>query len=139
MQIARGRGLVRGGIPVLAGWNGKCGKKFRNNLIPIIMTPIDPAQAIPPNRRSATAPPYVDEDPNLALVQQGLEVAEDEKRDAVADAYEASALESDDPSETMDDIDFLEGEEPSSSPELAAMHEEVPDLSNDAEDEDDGK
>lgn len=88
------------------------------------MTPIDPAQAVPSSRRSATAPPYVDEDPNISLVEQGLEAAENEVREAVADAYEASARESSDAAEAMDDIDYTEAEDPSSTPELAAMHEE---------------
>lgn len=88
------------------------------------MTPIDPAKAVPPTRRSATAPPYVDEDPNITLVEQGLELAEDETRDAVAEAYEEGARESADPAESMDDIDFIEAEESSIPPELAAMHEE---------------
>jgi hypothetical protein len=89
------------------------------------MTPIDPVQAVPSSRRSATAPPYVDEDPNITLVEQGLEAAEDETRDAVADAYEEGARESEDPSGSMDDIDFTEAEEQSGAPELAAMHEDT--------------
>ena len=79
---------------------------------------------MPPSRRSATAPPYVDEDPNITLVEQGLEAAENEVRDAVADAYEATARNSSDAAEEMDDIDYTEAEDQSSTPELAAMHEE---------------
>ena len=75
------------------------------------MTPIDPAQAVPPTRKSPTAPPYVDEEPNISLVEQGLEVAEDETRDAVADAYEASARLNADPGDSLDDIDYVEAEE----------------------------
>jgi len=78
------------------------------------------------------APPYVDEDVNMDLVQQGLDEAEDETREAVADAYEESARLSDDPSETLDDIDFSEAEEESAIPELSAMHE---DLGEDGEEE----
>ena len=74
------------------------------------MTPIDPTNTVPPAPRSSTAPPYVDEDPNIDLVQRGIDVAEDETRDAVADAYEAGARESGDSPEAMDDIDFTEGE-----------------------------
>jgi len=105
------------------------------------MTPIDPAKAVPPTRRSATAPPYVDEDPNITLVEQGLELAEDETRDAVAEAYEEGARESADPAESMDDIDFTEAEDSSIPPELAAMHEdalpmaEEDDLDEDEEEE----
>ncbi len=70
------------------------------------------------------APPYVDEDPGLALVQDGLDVAEDEIRDAVADDYEASALESDDAEDELNDIEFTSGDS-LDAPELAAMHEET--------------
>lgn len=101
------------------------------------MTPIDPVKSVAPSRRSPTAPPYVDEDPNQALVEQGLEAAEDETRDAVADAYEAGARESEDPAESMDDIDFTEAEESSVPPELAAMHEESLSFDDDEEDDED--
>lgn len=70
------------------------------------------------------APPYVDEDPELAMLQEGLDTAENEIRDAVADAYEARARLSDDPQAALDDIDYTEAEEPSVTPELAALHEE---------------
>ncbi|MFT4176136.1 MAG: hypothetical protein QM627_05720 [Luteolibacter sp.] len=69
------------------------------------------------------APPYVDEDPNLAQVQRGLEAAESERRDAVTDDYEASARLSDDPEEALDDIDY-ERDEASGAPELSAIHED---------------
>jgi hypothetical protein len=69
----------------------------------------------------------VNEEPNLAMVDQGLDEAEDETREAVAAAYEQQALLSDDPQESLDDIDFIEGEQESGPPELAAMHlEPVP-------------
>lgn len=88
------------------------------------MTPIDPVQIATADPRSPMAPPYIDEDPNLALVEQGMEEAENEKRDAVADDYEASALLADDVEGELDDIDFTGGEDDSSSPEISAMHEE---------------
>jgi hypothetical protein len=88
------------------------------------MTPIDPATAVPPSTRSATAPPYVDEDPNIDLVQQGLDAADDEIRDTMAEVYETRALASDEQAESLDDVDFTEAEEESVAPELAAMHEE---------------
>lgn len=88
------------------------------------MTPIDPVTPVSTTRRSATAPPYIDEDPNLTMVEQGLEAAENETRDAVAEAYESSALRSEESGETLDDIDFGEAAEDEASPELAAMHEE---------------
>jgi hypothetical protein len=88
------------------------------------MTPIDPAQPIPATRKSPAAPPYVDEEPNISLVEQGLEVAEDEIRGAVADAYEEGARHSPDAADSLDDIDYTEAEEESVAPEIAAMHEE---------------
>jgi hypothetical protein len=83
--------------------------------------PVSPASADP---RSPMAPPYVDEDPELAMLQDGLDTAENEIRDAVAEAYEARARLSDDPQAALDDIDYTEAEEPSVTPELAALHEE---------------
>ena len=88
------------------------------------MTPIDPVTPASADPHSPMAPPYVDEDVNIDLVQQGLDEAEDETRDAVADAYEASARLSDDPLEALDDIDFSEAEDVSATPELSAMHED---------------
>lgn len=88
------------------------------------MTPIDPVQIAAADPRSPMAPPYIDENPTLSLVEQGLDEAENEKRDAVADGYEASALLGDDVDGELNDIDFTEGEDSSSSPEIAAMHEE---------------
>ena len=134
MQIARATLFF--GVP--RGFRGlECEMRIDLRItIEEAMTPIDPAKSIPPSRRSATAPPYVDEDPNEALVEQGLELAEDETRDAVADAYEAGARESEDPSESMDDIDFTEAEESSVPPELAAMHEESLSFDEEEEDED---
>lgn len=70
------------------------------------------------------APPFTDEDPNLASVQDGMNVAEDEKRDAVADAYEAAARRSDDPEEALDDIDYRKGSEATSAPEIEALDDD---------------
>jgi hypothetical protein len=68
------------------------------------------------------------------MVLQGLDEAEDETRDAVAAAYEQAALRSDEPEESLDDIDFTEGEQESAAPELAAMHLElVPEDEDDEE------
>jgi hypothetical protein len=98
------------------------------------MTPIDPVEAIPSTRKSPTAPPYVDEEPNITLVEQGLEVAEDEIRGAVADAYEEGARGSAEMSDSLDDIDYVEAEDESVAPELAAMHRES--VPEDEEEED---
>jgi hypothetical protein len=74
------------------------------------MSAIDSVSPSRPDSRNSMAPPYVNEDPNEAMVEQGLDLAEDEVREAVADAYEASALLSDDPSESLDDIDYASSE-----------------------------
>lgn len=89
------------------------------------MSTTDPNSPSRPDSRSTMAPPYVDEDPNDAMVEQGLDIAEDEAREAVAEEYEESALLSDDPSESLDDIDYASSEGAAISPEEAAMHEET--------------
>ena len=89
------------------------------------MTPIDSPIRASESPLPPAAPPYVNEEPNLTMVLQGLDEAEDETREAVAAAYEQQALRSDEPEEALDDIDFIEGEQESGSPELAAMHLEL--------------
>jgi len=86
------------------------------------MTPIDAPIPASESPLPAAAPPYVNEEPNLAMVLQGLDEAEDETREAVAAAYEQQALLSDEPEESLDDIDFSEGEQEPGQPELTAMH-----------------
>jgi len=83
--------------------------------------PIDPAESVARNEIPPMAPPYVDEDVNLSLVEDGLDAAEDDLRDTVADAYEASARLSDDPEESLNDVDYTKDEGAESAPELAAM------------------
>ncbi len=85
------------------------------------MTPIDPVQTATADPKPSMAPPYVDEDPNLTLVQQGVDEAENEIRDAVADDYEASARLADDADEELDDIDFAATEDSATVPEVAAI------------------
>ena len=87
------------------------------------MNPIDPAKRVSEKDESPMAPPYVDEDPNLASVEDGLDTAENELRDTVADAYEATAKQSEDPEEALDDIDYEKEDTGLGSPELAAMEE----------------
>lgn len=81
------------------------------------------------------APPYVDEDPGLTLVEEGLEEADSETREAVADAYEASARLGDSPEDDLNDIDYTTGEGDPISPEVAAIHEEFIPLDDEDEDE----
>lgn len=94
--------------------------------------PIDPVIAVSSSDVSPMAPPYVDEDVNVDLVQQGMEIADSETRDTVADAYEATARLSDDPEEAFNDIDYSKDDD-SSSPELSAMHEEMDEEAEDYE------
>lgn len=68
------------------------------------------------------APPYINEDPNLASVRQGMNVAEDEKRQMVADDYESIARGRDDSAAALDDIDRTLGEGGDMAPELDAIH-----------------
>lgn len=87
------------------------------------MTPIDPVTPAFASPMPSSAPPYVNEEPNLEMVQKGLDLAEDEVREAVTDAYEQGALLSEDPQESLDDIDYEEGGEQSGPAELTAIHE----------------
>ena len=87
-----------------------------NSIGPATPTSADP---LPP-----MAPPYVDENPEIEMILEGLEAAENEIREAVADAYEAGARLNPDSAEALNDIDYNEAEEPSTTPELAALHEE---------------
>lgn len=131
--MIRPSGVAIGNHPATAGamefpwiepspaWNGNCGKVHEPE--PHAMNPIDPAKRVSDKDESPMAPPYVDEDPNLASVEDGLDAAEDELRDTVADAYEASAKESEDPEEALDDIDYEEEDATTRSPEVAAMEE----------------
>ena len=46
------------------------------------MPPIDPVTPASASPLAATAPPYVNEEPNLEMVEQGLDLAEDDPRRA---------------------------------------------------------
>ena len=99
------------------------------------MTPIDPVESASADPRSPMAPPYVDENPNLTMVEQGMDAAENEVREAVTDGYEASAKLSDDKEAELDDIDFTDADDSTTAPEVAAIHEEFI-LSDEYEDKD---
>jgi len=66
------------------------------------MTPIDPKETASPDPKPPMGPPYADENPNRVSVEDGLEVAENEARETVADAYEATAKEEGDEEELLD-------------------------------------
>lgn len=85
------------------------------------MSPLDPIETTSKQNESPMAPPYVDDDNAIELTEMGMEVAENEKRDAVTREYEAEAIASDDPEEALDDIAYPKGGEAGPSPELAAM------------------
>lgn len=85
------------------------------------MTPIDPARPAEPSPRSPAAPEYVNEDPNIESVEQGLEAAENELRDEVADEYEDAAAKSSDEDAALDDIDHSEAEKAETPAELKAV------------------
>lgn len=86
------------------------------------MTPIDPVEIVPAHLKSSMAPPYVDENDTLESVLDGVEVADDELRDAVTDEYEELAEEGSEVEETLDDIDHDVETAIDSSPEIRAMH-----------------
>lgn len=62
----------------------------------------------------------------MESVQDGMDAAEDDTRDAITDAYEAAALQSEDPEEELDAIDYTETGTESGSPELDALRETLP-------------
>ncbi len=66
--------------------------------------PFDPVKPIPAKWKPA-APPYADENPSKALVEQGMEVAEDERREAAAEKYEAQVRAETTPAESTGAID----------------------------------
>lgn len=74
------------------------------------MNPIDPKGIVPRRDVSPMAPPFVDDDVNADLVQQGMDVAEDETRKLVSETYESEALQSDEKEEFLDDIEYPEDE-----------------------------
>lgn len=86
--------------------------------------PLDPLQSASSANKNPMAPPYVDDDPAMEMLHKGLEVAENEKRDAVIDSYESAALSSDDPEAALDDINYPNSEATSGDPELSAIKEE---------------
>lgn len=75
------------------------------------MTPIDPKETVP-SAPKPMAPPYADENPNRASVEDGLEVAENESREAVADAYEATAKEEGNEEELLDSQGLTDSDSP---------------------------
>lgn len=88
--------------------------------------PLDPAQPASSVQKNPMAPPYVDENPNMEMVERGLEIAENEKRDAVIATYEKDALSSDDSEAALDDIDYPVGGGDSTDPEISAIREGKP-------------
>ena len=70
------------------------------------MTPLDPAETTKKQNESPMAPPYVDDDPNMELTEQGMRAAENERRDEVTGGYEAAATQSSESDEALDGISF---------------------------------
>ena len=75
------------------------------------MTPIDPKETVS-SEPKPMAPPYADDNPNRASVEDGLEVAENESREAVADAYEATAKEEGNEEELLDSQELTDSDSP---------------------------
>lgn len=91
------------------------------------MMPLDPVQPASSVNQHPMAPPYVDDNPNMELVEKGLRIAENEKRDAVTASYEEAALSSENPQDALDDIEYPNADATTSTPaELSAMKEDVP-------------
>jgi len=86
------------------------------------MTPIDPKETASPEPQPPMSPPYSDENPNRASVEDGLEVAENETREAVADAYEATARREGNEEELLDSQDLTDEPPVAGAPETSAIH-----------------
>lgn len=85
------------------------------------MTPIDPKETVPSDPKPPMAAPYVDENPNRASVENGLEVAENEARETVADAYEATANEEGNEEELLDSQELTDKSPVTEAPETSAI------------------
>ena len=73
------------------------------------MNPIDPKQTIRPQDKDPMAPPFVDENPERDATERGMDVAENEIREAVDDVYEDFARRGEDLEESLDDIRLQRG------------------------------
>jgi hypothetical protein len=90
------------------------------------MTPIDPKETASSDPKPPMAPPFVDENPNRASVEDGLEVAENESRQTVADAYEATAKEEGNEEELLASQELTDDSPGKDAPELAAIRRTPP-------------
>ncbi len=77
--------------------------------------PLDPVE-LADGESPRNTPEYIDENPNLELVREGMEVSEDELREAADDEF------GEDPSLPVSDDD-----EDEFAPEIAAIHGEKAD------------
>ncbi len=90
------------------------------------MCPIDPVEPSEVSPKPPMAPPYFDDNLGLETTRDGLEAAEDDRRDAVTRGYEDAAMDSENPEEALDDIAYPTDEDDELSPEVRAMHELEP-------------
>ncbi len=77
--------------------------------------PLDPVE-LATGQSPQNTPNFIDENPNADLVREGMNVSEDELRDAADDEY---GVDPDAP--ILDDIKDEDADIP---PEISAMHEE---------------
>jgi hypothetical protein len=74
------------------------------------MNPVDPKQPYRPGDEDPMAPPFVNENIEREAVDRGLDVAENEVRQSMIEIYEDTAMQSEDPEEYLDDIDYEDGQ-----------------------------
>lgn len=67
------------------------------------------------------APPYIDDNPEIEMVEKGLRIAEIEKRDAMISQYEKRAIAGSDPEKALDDISYPNDAGFAGDPELSEM------------------
>jgi hypothetical protein len=88
--------------------------------------PLDPVESARDVLSPDNDPPFIDDYPNVDLVREGLDVADDERREAAEEQF-VDELSKEEVEETLDedvDQDGSPGDGYPSSPELSAIHQE---------------
>ncbi len=87
--------------------------------------PLDPVEPARDLLSPDNDPPFINESPNIDLVEEGLDVAEDERREAAEEKFVEEELDDDEIQQTLDeDFDDDETSGYPSAPELSAIHQE---------------
>jgi hypothetical protein len=100
------------------------------------MSAHEPEDRINPSHPPPFSPELTDENEDISEVVAGMEAAENEIRDLVAQGYEEQALDSDQVEDELADIDYTLGDSASDAPEVNAIHEQfIQEIADEDEDE----